>query len=271
MLFKDEFVAEVQAKYGNQPRSAWPPGAAYVLDPQAQREREILESIFSDYPEISHKKRLQDDLLSFDKDQFWSAWAELMTFDYFSERHFEVEPEPRLGTRPPDFLITWPSGKESVSKAVVEVTTVNAESKRSLNLVEDEDELLKKRIYDRIQEKITQGKVVEDLKMPLLLVIIIKGPYFADTLEQAYSEVLRLSEAAMIEGPKRLSGILIFYTMGLNETDGSYRIVLEPFRYPNPGCLYPFDPYFDVLTDPISGIDEEGILVRKIRTGEITL
>lgn len=126
-LFDDKSTSLFKQKYANQPRWLWSIAAEFVIDPYWNIEREILECIYNDYPNCSHKKHIKKDLLSSNKDTSWGAWAELRTYDWLRYKGMKLEPEPPLGRDKPDFLVKYPVGDDIFNELYIEVTAVRAE------------------------------------------------------------------------------------------------------------------------------------------------
>jgi len=83
----------------------------------SEKVRNILESWFSDYPENEQKK-----LQSRFRNDFESAFFELMLYALFRCRGCEVDPHPEINpdsTRHPDFLVAFPDGKKFILEATV--------------------------------------------------------------------------------------------------------------------------------------------------------
>ena len=128
MLFDTRFERMIQSKCANLSRHAWPAAAAYVFDPRAVKEKQILECIYADFPECSRKKQIKLDITSLDNHKFWGAWSELRVYDWMSYKGFKLTPEPLLEQGKPDYLVEYPIDTDSRHDLILEVTAVSAES-----------------------------------------------------------------------------------------------------------------------------------------------
>jgi len=121
----------------------------------------------------------------------------------------------------------------------------------TVGFVREEEENFKKRIYDRILEKI--GKYAEELEKvmrPFVVTIFIKGPFFLGSFEETVSEIINLSNGAQIfslKSLKKLSAILLYETFAFTENNGTITINYVDWLYINPNAEYPVDPAFECL------------------------
>ncbi len=126
-LFDKKYIGMVKEKYLMTSKWSWPAGVVYILDKNSKQEKDILEYIYSSYPEVKHKKQIKRAILSLDNDKFWGAWAELRIYDWLTYKGMKLEPEFALGKGRPDYLTKYVKNK-SHDELIIEVTSVNAES-----------------------------------------------------------------------------------------------------------------------------------------------
>lgn len=338
-LFDEKYEKMIREKCSDTSRWSWPAGVAYILDPHAKQEKEILESIYKNYPQSIHKKQIKNRITSCNDDDFWGAWAELRIYDWLSYKGLKLMPEYILGEGRPDYLVEYPIEK-NYRKVIMEVTTVNAENQSSIQedkrlkqmlaaldeiassenyifwiyipsyrlpfgfqgnyqqlkasferqlnkaiknnaneffcrtnevnigikilgtvnnrkgyiggyspgLMKEEEKNFKKRIYDRILEKVGKyASELENIKIPFVITIFIKGSFFLGSFEETISEIINLNNSVQILSSKKLSAILLYETCAFRENDGAITINYVDWLYINPHAQYPVDASFECV------------------------